>query len=241
MSVEDHTIELAGSPVFFRSAPGPGSPVLHLHGVPTSSDDWPAFLERTGGIAPDLPGFGRSGKGGHLDYSPSAQADFLIRLLDHLNIDTVDVVAHDWGAAIAEAFVQQNPQRLGGTVLISPFPGLRGLARWWPRALIGELAMGSTIKRLLFRELRKGGSWPADRLSAIWEQFDQGTQRAILRMCRSAPDWSGTRSPAALTLVGAQDPWRPPRHPPNIPGAGHWPWLEDAGVIERVAQHLETR
>ena len=27
---------------------------------PTSSDDWPRFLARTGGLAPDLPGFGRA-------------------------------------------------------------------------------------------------------------------------------------------------------------------------------------
>ena len=56
-------------PVFWRSAPatGGGATPLYLHGVPTSSDDWVPFLERTGGIAPDLPGFGRSGKPGYLE------------------------------------------------------------------------------------------------------------------------------------------------------------------------------
>ena len=50
---------------------------LYLHGIPTSSDDFVPFLERTGGVAPDLIGFGRSGKGGHLDYSIDGHADFV--------------------------------------------------------------------------------------------------------------------------------------------------------------------
>jgi hypothetical protein len=38
--VDEHTIEVAGAPVFYRSAPSPaGTPALYLHGVPTSSDD----------------------------------------------------------------------------------------------------------------------------------------------------------------------------------------------------------
>ena len=49
-------------PVFYRR--GTGADVLYLHSVPTSSDDWRELLAVTGGIAPDLPGFGRSGKAG---------------------------------------------------------------------------------------------------------------------------------------------------------------------------------
>src|ERR1035441_9905736 len=37
---------------------------LSLHGVPSNSDEWVEFLKLTGGLAPDLPGFGRSGKPG---------------------------------------------------------------------------------------------------------------------------------------------------------------------------------
>ncbi|HEX4837447.1 MAG TPA: hypothetical protein VFV03_02845, partial [Solirubrobacteraceae bacterium] len=43
-----------GLPVFWRSAPSSGAtaPALYLHGVPTNSDDWLPFLERSGGLAP---------------------------------------------------------------------------------------------------------------------------------------------------------------------------------------------
>ena len=80
-----------------------------MHGVPTSSDDWIPFLERTGGIAPDLIGFGRSGKGGNLDYTIAGLTDFLERLLEHLEIDRVKLVVHDWGAAVGLALAQRQP------------------------------------------------------------------------------------------------------------------------------------
>src|SRR6185312_13719044 len=118
LSVDEHTIELAGSPAFYRTAPAPGAPALYVHGVPTSSDDWISFLERSGGIAPDLIGFGRSAKGGNLDYSIEGLTDFLERLLEHLQIDRVKLVVHDWGAAVGLAFAQRNPARIERIVVI---------------------------------------------------------------------------------------------------------------------------
>ena len=53
---------------------------LFLHSVPTSSDDWREFLPMTGGVAPDLIGFGRSAKGGHLDYSLNGYVGFIEEL-----------------------------------------------------------------------------------------------------------------------------------------------------------------
>ena len=70
--VRDHTGELNGQPVFWHSSQGPDAgevPTLFVHGVPTSADDWIPFLERVGGIAPDLPGFGRSTKRGDGDFT----------------------------------------------------------------------------------------------------------------------------------------------------------------------------
>ena len=44
MRVDEHTIYLDDSPVYYRSAETSGMPTLYLHGIPTSSDDWPDFL-----------------------------------------------------------------------------------------------------------------------------------------------------------------------------------------------------
>jgi pimeloyl-ACP methyl ester carboxylesterase len=272
--VDDHTIEVAQGPLFYRSAPGEGTPVLYLHGVPTSSDDWTEFLERTGGLAPDLPGFGRTGKGGHLDYSIGGYADFIERFLEYEGVNRIKLVAHDWGAAGGLAFAQRQPERVERIVLIAPVPMLApdpaGAAGWpaharaWRRPIIGELAMGFTNRFVLSRALRRASAreqaFSDERLRAIWEQFDQGTQRAILRLHRAAGEAQLGEVGARLSELGMpvmivwgeRDPWRPAqladayaaRLPDatvaKIPAAGHWPWLGNPALVERVASFLES-
>src|SRR4051794_32476481 len=75
MTTEQKRAEVGEVETFWREAPG--SPVLYLHGVPTDGDDWLPFLERSGGFAPDLPGFGRSDKPPHFDYSIEGYARWL--------------------------------------------------------------------------------------------------------------------------------------------------------------------
>jgi pimeloyl-ACP methyl ester carboxylesterase len=43
--------------------------IVYLHGVPQSGEMWRPFVEKTGGDAPDLPGFGSSDKPAHGDYT----------------------------------------------------------------------------------------------------------------------------------------------------------------------------
>jgi pimeloyl-ACP methyl ester carboxylesterase len=199
--VDEHTINLDESPVFYRSSSEtPDVPVLYLHGIPTSSDDWVEFLDRTGGIAPDLVGFGRSGKGGHLDYSLAGLTGFVERFLAELGVDAVRLVANDWGVAIGLALARRHPERVQRLVALNAPPLFDGFAlprltRWWRAPLIGEGLMGSTTRGMLARTLRHGSvredAWPDARVATVWDQFDQGTQRAILRLVRSAPEGSG--------------------------------------------------
>ena len=81
------------------------------------------------------------------------------------------------------------------------------LARWWRTPLIGEGLMGSTTRGMLARTLRHGSvrddAWPDERVATVWDQFDQGTQRAILRLVRSADRVAAT---GARPRVGAGDP-----------------------------------
>ena len=292
MRVEEHTTTVEGVPVFYRSAgegsagaagagsagaagagsagaagaaaPAGGGP-LYLHDALTSSDDWLPFLERTGGLAPDLIGFGRSGKGGHLDYSPEGLTGFVKELLSELGAEPTSVVGHGWGGALALLLAQQDPSRVKRLVLIDAVPLLDGFswhgpARVWRRPLIGELVMGATPRWLLARELRKAtvrpDAWTAPRLEEVWDQFDQGTQRALLRLHRAADERRlaelgrglGTVTAPSLVVWGENDPWFSPQWSdaygaalPNatverIPDAGHWPWLDQPRVIDRVAE-----
>jgi pimeloyl-ACP methyl ester carboxylesterase len=265
--VDEHTIEVDGSPVFYRSAPTAGVPRLYLHGAPTSSDDWVGFLERTGGIAPDLIGFGRSSKAGNLTYSLDGHADFIERLLDELEIDRIKLIAHDWGAGGGLVFAQRHPDRIDRLVLLDALPLLDGfswhrLARAWRTPALGELVMGSIPRWLLNRTLRRASvradAWSDERLQAVWDQFDQGTQRALLRLHRAADPERLVAAGAqlqeldapALVIWGERDPWLAPELAdayaarfPNasvwrIADAGHWPWFDRDDVIDAVDAFL---
>jgi pimeloyl-ACP methyl ester carboxylesterase len=264
VGVDEYTIEIAEASVFYRRAPARDTEVLYLHSVPTSSDDWLALLELSGGLAPDLPGFGRTDKPGNLDYSLTAYVLFVERFLDALDVRKVVLVGHGWGAAIGLLFAQRHPGRVTRLAIIDAVPLLEGfewpaIVRWTRRPGLGELIMGSVNRWLLARILRAGAAtpeaWPDDRVDAVWEQFDQGTQRAILRLQRSVDtamlaasgqDLAHLEQPV-LVLWGEQDPWLPPsfadayaRRLPHatverVAGAGHWPWLDLPAVAEHVA------
>jgi pimeloyl-ACP methyl ester carboxylesterase len=264
--VDEHTIDVGGTPVFYRGAGD--APILYLHGIPTSSDDWLPFLERIGGVAPDLLGFGRSGKGGHLDYSLEGHADFVEVVLDCVPIDEpFGLVAHGWGAGAGLVFAQRHPDRVASMVLLNPLPLFEDISygtleRVWRTRAIGELTMGFITKRLLGRRLSRGsvtpGAWPAQRVATAWDHFDQGTQRAILRLYRSADPEDLAAAGAELdaitapTLIvwGERDPWFPSTYAGRyaeqlpdargllVPNAGHWPWLDDDSVLDAVERHL---
>jgi pimeloyl-ACP methyl ester carboxylesterase len=272
--VDETTIEIAGAPVYFRSASvsaagdSETATPLYLHGVPSSSDDWTSLLERTGGLAPDLRGFGRTAKGGHLDYSIEGYADFVEQFLDDRGVDRIKLVAHAWGAVPGLVYAQRHPDRVERVVLIDPVPLFGGgreprLVRTLRIPVLGELAMGATNRAILARALWRGTTqpeltWPKSRVDAVWAFFDQGTQRAILRVLRCADEerlaaGASLRAVAAQTLVihGDEDPWLPQdlvdewtQRLPNataetVPQAGHWPWLDRPELVERIAQFIK--
>jgi pimeloyl-ACP methyl ester carboxylesterase len=264
VAVAEQTIELAGAPVFYLHAPPVGSTVLYLHSAPTSADDWLPFLERSGGLAPDLLGFGRSSKAGNLEFSLAAYVRFLEEFLTVTETEEISLVGHGWGGAVALAYAMEHPLQARRVTIIDAIPLLPGFQ--WPRAVrrlrqpvVGELMMGSVGRRLLGRSLRSGtvrpDAWSEERIDAVWAQFDQGTQRAILRLHRST-DGAGLAALGAglvtldipsLVVWGEEDPWVSPgfgeTYAHTLPeaqllrvsGAGHWPWLDQPSVIDRVA------
>lgn len=264
-AIEEHTAQLDGQPVFWRQAPTAdagegGVPILYVHGVPTNADLWTPFLERSGGIAVDLPGFGRSGKRGDLDYTVPGYAAFVRRFLDHVGADRVRLVVQDWGAC-ALGWAQEEPERVDRLVVMDAVPLLPGyrwhrVARVWRTRGLGELAMGFTVRPVLRRAL------PGPLVDLVAEHLDQGTQRAILELHRWAdPETlaaAGARlasiTAPALVLWGERDPFLPARFadayaaalggPADVevvPGAGHWPWLDDATVLARTVSFLTNR
>jgi pimeloyl-ACP methyl ester carboxylesterase len=230
--------------------------VLYLHGVPTASFDWVPFLRLAGGIAPDLPGFGASGKPAEFDYSIDGYATFLERFADSLGLSRLSLVMHDWGA-VGLALAQRRPELVERLVLFASVPLLPGyrwhrVARGWRRPLVGELMMGFTTRWAFRREL------PESLADEAWRHFDHGTQRAILKLYRSSPPEVLERAGArlgrlrcpALILWPTADPYIPERFGQayadalggpaelEIVEGGHWTWLERPELVERTASFL---
>src|ERR671924_548004 len=117
LDVIERSGDVAGLRTHWREAPASGRPpVLYVHGVPTASWDWLPFLERIGGVAPDLPGFGRSAKPGNFDYSIEGYTDFLDAFTESAQLDRLTLVVHDWGG-VGLAFAQRRPERIERLVL----------------------------------------------------------------------------------------------------------------------------
>ena len=91
--------------------------VLFLHGNPTSSFIWrniiPHVAQVARCIAPDLIGFGRSGKP-DIDYRFRDQARYLDVFIDKVAPGKLVLVAQDWGTALALHFAARNPERVRG-------------------------------------------------------------------------------------------------------------------------------
>ena len=261
---------IAGVETFWRQAehPGGSAPALFVHGVPTNSDMWLPLLEAAGGVALDLPGFGRSGKPADFDYSIPGYDRFLEAFLEHTGLDRFSLVVHDWGGALGLAAAQRLHERLDRLVVFNSLPILPGyrwhrIARVWRTPLAGEMAMGFTfrlsMKWILREATPRRGSMPEDFIDSAYDHFDHGTQRAILRLYRSAPPevlerWGrGLHEITAPALVvwGMQDPYIPAPFGQAyadalggetrlelVEDAGHWCWLDRPELVDTAAEFL---
>ena len=254
MEIAERHTEVAGLEVHWRQAGS--APILYLHGVPTASFDWDPLLERIGGVAPDLPGFGRSAKPSTFDYSIAGYDAFLEAFAAHAGLDRFSLVVHDWGV-VGLALAQRFPERIERLLMFTSVPFLPGyrwhrIARGWRTPVLGELMMGFTTRLALRRAL------PRELADRSWKCLDQGTQRAILRLYRASPpdvleragERLGELRCPALVLWPTDDPYTPERfgraYADALGGpaelelvrAGHWTWHERPELVERAAIFL---
>lgn len=267
-AIEESTVEVEGLEVFCRRVGGEGVSTVFVHGNPTHSEDWLAFLERSRGpaIAFDLPGWGRTERPRH-GYTMRGLASFYERTLAALGVERHKLCAHDWGA-VALIAEQRRPELLERLAILNAVPLLPGyrwhwVARLWRRRGIGELANMTSTRFGTGLTLRQAkgdrGRWPEEFVDMIYDHLDSGAKRAILTLYRSAPEsalaaaGAGLERLACPSLVvwGDRDPYLPlemgrayaQRLPAAeleiVPGGGHWPWRDDPAVVERVLAFLE--
>jgi haloalkane dehalogenase len=119
-----HTIAVLDSHIAYvesgESAEG-ATPVVFLHGNPTSSHLWrnvtPHVAPHTRTLAPDLIGMGASGKP-DIAYDFADQARYLDAWFEALDLRDVILVGHDWGGALALDRAARHPARVRGIALL---------------------------------------------------------------------------------------------------------------------------
>jgi pimeloyl-ACP methyl ester carboxylesterase len=221
--------EVAGIRIFCRELAGDGPPAIFVHGNPTHSADWIAFLERIEGpaVAFDLPGFGRSDRPDPavFDFSVDAYSDLIADLLVQLAPGGYRLVVHDWGV-LGLVAAQQDPGKVLGLVVINAVP-LNADYRWhwaariWRRRGLGEAANALSTKRgmaLVLRLARPGRkAMPREFVEMVWSGWDDGMRRAILGLYRSADpevlaaagESLGDITCPSLVVWGVGDPYLP--------------------------------
>ena len=99
----------------FYQDEGAGEALVCIHGFPTASWDWhklwPTLTDHFRVIALDMLGFGFSDKPRRHKYSLFTQATLHEVLLQRLGLDTVHLLAHDYGNTVVQELLARHQKR----------------------------------------------------------------------------------------------------------------------------------
>lgn len=125
-----HQTPVLDSTMAYTSAGTDGPTIIFLHGNPTSSYIWrniiPHVAMQARCIAPDLIGYGRSGKP-DIDYSFADQVRYLDAFIAALGLTNIILVAQDWGTALAFHYAARHPHNVIGLAFME---FIRPFATW---------------------------------------------------------------------------------------------------------------
>jgi pimeloyl-ACP methyl ester carboxylesterase len=219
-------------------------------------------------VAVDMPGWGRSDRPDPrtFDYSMYGLSAFLERCLEELGVERRKLVVHDWGS-LALIGAQRQPERVEKLVVIDTVPLLPGyrwhwVAQLWRRRPIGELVNATTTRSSMALSLRQArgdrSPMPPEFVDMVWSHWDRGTSKALLALYRHADpdrlaaagrDLDKIECPS-LVLWADRDLYFPVKFGhayaaafPNSTleiarGAGHWPWIDQPQLIDRILEFV---
>jgi pimeloyl-ACP methyl ester carboxylesterase len=188
--VSHRDVEAAGVRFHLAEA-GTGDPVVLLHGWPQHWFCWrkviPLLADGRRVICPDLRGFGWSEAPAGA-YDKQTLADDIVAILDALELERIDLLAHDWGAWIGFMLALDHPDRIAHYVALNMYPpwpeppspgGLLGLWRILYQLAISAPGLGrALIRRTDFvQRLIRAGAVHED----VWSDEALDTFSAVLR------------------------------------------------------------
>lgn len=239
------TVTVGTTRITVDIAPGPGTPLLLLHGIPGWRGTWHAagslLARRHHVIAPDLAGFGESDSP-RTPMHALEHASAMFEMLDQLGVSDVHVAGFDFGGPIAVSMIRLQPKRVKTLTLLAtnvftdtPIPAPLKIARV---PLLGEAAfrlmMGKLgLTMMWYQAVRNRAAFPlADYRRAL--RFTRGlastrqvfvhSLRHLDTLYRPIEDALPSISVPTLVIWGDADPFFPPsigRRTANaIPAAG---------------------
>jgi len=113
---DGHTLQVDGGSLhYIDEGPKDAPVILAVHGNPSWSFYWRALIAEFSGsyrvVVPDHIGCGLSDKPQDWAYRLSNHVDNLERLIDHLDLQDINLVVHDWGGAIGMGVATAQPKR----------------------------------------------------------------------------------------------------------------------------------
>ena len=170
MSITENKIKVGSLEWFYRESISPGRsdllPVVLLHGLPSHSYSWrhimPALARQgTRAIAPDLIGFGLSGKPERREfaYTPDAFITALADLFQVLELERFSLVVQGFLGSVGLQYALRHPDRIESlTILNTPISTTAKLPwkmQQWGLPMAGEMM---TQDPLLVDRTLEGGS-----------------------------------------------------------------------------------
>jgi pimeloyl-ACP methyl ester carboxylesterase len=209
-------------------------PAVFVHGVPDTAASWAPLIAAVGRIdtvAPALPGFGCAVPTGWRA-TKEEYAAWLEQELDAIG-EPVDLVAHDWGALLAQRVASVRPDLIR-TLAVGSGPLDRtytwhAMAQAWQTPEVGEQVMAGMLAMDpsdLAAGLTAGGA-PPDLAAEQVAHIDERMAECILALYRSAVDVGAEWQDAVDAM-----PHRPAR---VFHGA------DDAYLTVGIAQRLADR
>lgn len=118
-----HLAVVGGALHFVDEGPADAPAVVLIHGFGSQLGIWTPILDDLDGlrvIRVDLLGFGDSSRVDG-DYSPEAQADAILALMDALGVRRAAVVGHSMGSMVALTVAERAPRRVQRLAVVAPF------------------------------------------------------------------------------------------------------------------------
>ena len=240
------------------------SPLLFLHGLFGSASNWGRVVSHFSAthrcILPDLRNHGRSFHTSDVGYQ--AQADDLIRLMNHLGIESANFIGHSMGGKVAMQLALEYPRRCNKLVVVDIAPvsyrhgfgeiidslrsidlDLLGSRQEADNLLAGRLDNPGLRGFLLQNLVRDNGRWTW-RLNL--EALAQGQQEIVGFPVQRRRPFSGE----SLFIAGEKSGYInyqdhgviqslfPGATIVTIPGAGHWVYAEKPVLFIEQLEHF---